>query len=241
MTKKPKLAVPAALDAPSSKEAAVLDPLKAKARARAHTLLRPAVRAGISISAFTPPGLGAGLMDLIGELAKQEAALLAGSLARPEAMLLAQALTLDTIFNDLTLKAVRSLPDSLGNFEILFRLAFKAQAQSRATLETLAAVKNPSTVFARQANFATGPQQVNNYGSGKEPNLVKEPRRKKTNARVEILEYLPNELMEPHYAERLVAGAAQTSSPGDRSLAALGAVHGPANRSGQGKIIEERS
>jgi hypothetical protein len=30
------------------------------------------------------------------------------------------------------------------------------------TLETLATIKNPPVVFARQANIAQGPQQVNN-------------------------------------------------------------------------------
>ena len=41
-------------------------------------------------------------------------------------------------------------------------VAFKAQSQCRATLEALAAIKNPPVVFARQANIAQGPQQVNN-------------------------------------------------------------------------------
>ena len=42
------------------------------------------------------------------------------------------------------------------------RMALKAQSQCRATLETLATIKNPPAVFARQANIAQGPQQVNN-------------------------------------------------------------------------------
>jgi hypothetical protein len=42
------------------------------------------------------------------------------------------------------------------------RLALKAQSQCRATLEALANIKNPPVVIARQANFAAGPQQVNN-------------------------------------------------------------------------------
>jgi hypothetical protein len=40
------------------------------------------------------------------------------------------------------------------------RLALKAQ--SRATLETLSTIKNPPVVYAKQANIAHGPQQVNN-------------------------------------------------------------------------------
>ena len=39
----------------------------------------------------------------------------------------------------------------------------KAQSQARATLETLAQIKNPPVVYARQANVTTGPQQ-NNFG-----------------------------------------------------------------------------
>ena len=42
------------------------------------------------------------------------------------------------------------------------RMALRAQSQCRATLETLAAIKNPPIVYARQANVTTGPQQVNN-------------------------------------------------------------------------------
>jgi hypothetical protein len=46
---------------------------------------------------------------------------------------------------------------------IYLRLALKAQGQCRATLETLAMIKNPHPVaFVRQANIAHGPQQVNN-------------------------------------------------------------------------------
>lgn len=42
------------------------------------------------------------------------------------------------------------------------RLALRAQSQCRATLETLAVITNPPMVFAKQANFTGGPQQVNN-------------------------------------------------------------------------------
>lgn len=46
--------------------------------------------------------------------------------------------------------------------ESYLRMAMKAQNQCRMTLETLTTVKNPSVVYARQANIAHGPQQVNN-------------------------------------------------------------------------------
>lgn len=34
----------------------------------------------------------------------------------------------------------------------------KAQSQCRATLETLAAIKNPPVIYAKQANISNGPQ-----------------------------------------------------------------------------------
>jgi hypothetical protein len=45
--------------------------------------------------------------------------------------------------------------------ETYMKLALKAQSQCRATLETLAIVKNPMP-YIKQANIANGPQQVNN-------------------------------------------------------------------------------
>ena len=51
----------------------------------------------------------------------------------------------------------------MNQLDANLRLALKAQAQCRATLEALAAIKNPQPVFfVRQANIAHGPQQVNN-------------------------------------------------------------------------------
>ena len=58
--------------------------------------------------------------------------------------------------------------------ETYVRLALKAQAQCRATLETLATIKNPPVVYARQANIAAGRQQVNN-GPGSRPWLSPMP------------------------------------------------------------------
>jgi len=52
------------------------------------------------------------------------------------------------------------LGDYLDAAERYMRLALKAQGQCRATLETLAVIKNPP-LFARQANITSSPQQVN--------------------------------------------------------------------------------
>ena len=42
------------------------------------------------------------------------------------------------------------------------RMAFRAQNQCRMTLETLSNIKNPPVIFAKQANFSGGHQQINN-------------------------------------------------------------------------------
>ena len=90
---------------------------------------------------------------------------------------------------------------------VYLRLALKAQGQCRATLETLATIKNPPTVFARQANIANGPQQVNNGVSF---------------ARTGNSQSEPNELLEAH-GERLDIPAASTTGAGDQALASVGA------------------
>lgn len=52
--------------------------------------------------------------------------------------------------------------ENIAPFEANMRMALRAQSQCRTTLETLAMIKNPPIVYARQANVTTGPQQVNN-------------------------------------------------------------------------------
>ena len=54
------------------------------------------------------------------------------------------------------------MTDVVDKFARYLRLALKAQAQCRATLETVAAIQQPRRLVAQQANIAHGPQQVNN-------------------------------------------------------------------------------
>lgn len=86
-----------------------------------------------------------------------------GNMREPEAMLYGQAVALQTIFTSLSRRAALNVGEHLGATETYLRLALKAQAQCRATLEALHELKNPHPVaFVRQANIAHGPQQVNN-------------------------------------------------------------------------------
>lgn len=85
-----------------------------------------------------------------------------GNLQHCEAMLVGQAHALQSIFVSLARRAVNQ--EYLKQWEAYLRMALKAQNQCRMTLETLAAIKNPPVVFAKQANInqGSGNQQVNN-------------------------------------------------------------------------------
>jgi hypothetical protein len=130
----------------------------------AQAMLHPTVQAGVTALHYpVMSGDGELTLDaLIVELRQQCDKVHGGDLHRAEAMLMAQAHTLDAIFGDCARRAARNMGEYLNAAETYLRLALKAQAQCRATLETLANIKNPPTVFARQANIAHGPQQVNN-------------------------------------------------------------------------------
>lgn len=97
---------------------------------------------------------------LIDALRQQTKAVQKGDLRAAEAMLMNQAIALQSLFVKLTETGLQA--DLLRQQETALRLALKAQSQCRATLETLANIKNPPVVYAKQANVTTGPQQINN-------------------------------------------------------------------------------
>src|SRR5205814_3516952 len=110
-----------------------------------------------------------------------------GDLRKAEGILISQPIAFNAVFTDLSQCSARTMYRRLDTAERLMRLALKAQGQCRATLETLAVLKNPPTVFAKQANIAGGAQQVNNTGrhaSGRSPRA----RGKSLNRHTEILE-----------------------------------------------------
>lgn len=174
--------------------------------------------------AFTSPHFGAGctalaflgskdlqLMPLIGALTEQADKVHKGDLERLEATLSAQAHSLDVIFNMLAQRAAANMGQYMDATERYLRLALKAQGQCRATLETLATIKNPPVVFARQANIAHGPQQVNN---GLEPNA----RAHAGNPNQ------ANELLERQHGQRLDTGATGAASPTDSAMETVEAI-----------------
>ena len=115
------------------------------------------------------------LMDLTRELRDQGDAVNRGDFTVSERMLNGQAVALNAMFAELARRAALNMGEHLPAAETFMRLALKAQAQCRATIETLAAMKNPPVVFARQANISNGPQQVNNGGQPGSPDSTPAP------------------------------------------------------------------
>lgn len=97
---------------------------------------------------------------LLEQLRDQAATANRGDLSQAEAMLMNQATALQSLFARLAERGMGC--DHAPAFEANMRMALRAQSQCRASLETLAAIKNPPIVYARQANVTTGPQQINN-------------------------------------------------------------------------------
>lgn len=97
---------------------------------------------------------------LLATLRDQAAAVQSGDLSHAEAMLINQASSLQALFVRLSERAMEQA--QMPNLEGFMRLALRAQSQCRATLETLATIKNPPVIYAKQANVTTGPQQINN-------------------------------------------------------------------------------
>lgn len=155
--------------------------------------------------------------EMIAELKQQTAAVQSNDLSRAEGMLIAQAHTLDGLFARLTSNALTST--DMDKLERYMKLAFKAQNQARATLQTLGELKAPKQVaFVKQANIGNQ-VQVNN-GS----NLANTRTRKNQKA--------PNELFEVGHGERLDTRAPSSAGGADPEMAPVGTKHWAYKRRG---------
>lgn len=133
-----------------------------------------------------------------------------------EETLLSQAAALDLVFGSLARRAKLNMGEGhyLQAADTYMRLALRAQNQCRMTFETLAKIKNPPVVFAKQANIAHGHQQVNNGDAVPV-------------AHVEETGSRPIELLEAPHAkpEWMDAGAARAATPGDPPMATMEAIN----------------
>lgn len=167
------------------------------------------------------------LTDMVASLRQHGEAVNRGDLAAAERMLNAQAVALNAIFGEMARRAALNMGTYMGATEAYLRLALKAQSQSRATLETLAAIKNPPAVFARQANIAHGPQQVNNGTA-----ISKTDHFAPGCARPWETHSAPTELLEDpiHGRTQLDPATAPATSPAHSHLASVASIDRPAHR-----------
>jgi hypothetical protein len=132
-----------------------------------------------------------------------------GDLSELEAILMGQTQSLQSMFMNFARRAIHQ--SQADNVQSLFKMALKAQNQCRMTVETLANMKSPPTVFARQANIASGPQQVNNEAS-QNTRTTSAPAAKPNHA---------NELLEARNGERLDTRATGAASGAHPAMATL--------------------
>ena len=180
-------------------------------RIKARMLLSPEMMA-LDIAMSSIPGIeesklwGDSSSHIIAELQTKSAAVNSGDLRHVESMLVNQAIALQHIFLRMTVRGIHQA--KMEHIDGFMRLALKAQNQSRATLETLASMRTPPVVYAKQANINHGNQQINNGVSI-------------TPSSDEIINP-HNELLKEDDYERMDTGAATTAIAKDTAMETLG-------------------
>lgn len=191
-------------------------------RATARAVLRPTIGAAVATQAVYGKSIGDDYLDvgaLADELVEQCGQVRDGNMARMEAVLVSQAATLDALFNRLVQRAMTQ--EYMSQLDAFMRLALKAQAQARATVEALGELKNPRAVaFVKQANVGTN-LQVNNGPTG----TVRAGARARGETDSEQLG-----LLERHDGERVDARAAGEAGRGDSTVEAVDALDRAADR-----------
>jgi hypothetical protein len=191
-----------------------------KGRGYANLVTSPELAAYRIIGMMQPKSLAEEIdaPGMLATLRDQAAAAQRGDLGHAEAMLINQASALQALFVRLSERAMEQT--NMPNLEGFMRMALRAQSQCRATLETLAAIKNPAPVaFVRQANIAHGPQQVNNASP--------------TPARAREIENQQSKLLEANNGDLDIPTPSATGSAYPQ-LEAVASVHGAEDGGGQG-------
>ena len=205
-----------------------LQPGKTERQAMTEGAMNPAINSAPLLVAFLgKTWKGIGTTEAMQTLTAKAEAVHGGDLREAETALISQATVLQALFLELTRRAGLNMGEHLDATETYMKLALKAQNQSRMTLETLAAIKNPPIVYAKQANFANGPQQVNNGVAAPTPHMGK-------------TETPQNELLEASDGERLDFRAQATAGAVDPHLATVGEIHRAQDARGQGDHGKER-
>ncbi len=155
------------------------------------------------------------LTDAVASLRETTSTVRDGNLGAAERLLVAQAVALNSMFAELARRAAMNMGEHLQATDTYLRLALRAQAQARATLETLGELKNPPVLIAaRQANINNGGQQLVNNAEMVYPSP----------GRAEELRSQPNELSGPDHELRADTRTSCAAGEADLHLASVGAV-----------------
>lgn len=133
--------------------------------ATARTILGPDFRHAVAVSQVLKPQFGQlegapGFGDYADAIQTRGDGAIKGELAFASRTLAAQAMTLDTIFTEMARRMALNMGEYLGATETYARIALKAQAQSRATLEALAKLHQPREQTVRHVHVNEGGQAV---------------------------------------------------------------------------------
>ena len=165
------------------------------------TLTTKSVNTAFTLKKFANVENSIEVSDFILELQKAGNEVVKGDLGRLERMLSSQAIVLDTIFNSLALKAAGA--EYIKNYEVFMRLALKAQAQSRNTVEALAMLKHPQPYI--QTNIGqVGHNQINHL-----------------QASAENSQPAPNKLLEATHGNNLEFGTQSQAIPSHQAMATM--------------------
>ena len=184
---------------------------------------------GVTINALIAQGFAKGMAgetnftDVLDAAVQGALDVADGKLGNVEKMLHGQLVGLNAIFGECVRRGGLNMGSHLDAAETYMRLGLKAQAQCARTAEVLGNLRAGPTVFARQANITTGPQQVNNGAMPASPAPVQKPRNP-TNELLEDATDVQRQRMEP--------GAPAAPARGDSTLAPVGEVDRPANARG---------
>jgi hypothetical protein len=195
-------------------------------RQLADVALDPLFGSAVIASSFGKPFSGETDLTAFYEALHDRArAIRSNKLGSVEDMLTAQAAALNAMFLELARRSGANMGEYMQAADTYMRLALKAQAQCRSTLETLATIKNPPVLYARQANISNGPQQVNNGTSASPASNLASP---------------PNELLETDHGKRLEPGTTGATIGSNPLLETVGAIDGAADSGREGKRQPQR-
>ena len=165
--------------------------------------------------------------ELLAGTIEQVERIKSGDLGPVEAMLFSQAKALEALFTRLLHRGMGC--ENIAPFQANMQMALRAQAQCRATLQTLVEAKQPRAVaFVRQANIAQQ-QQVNNGAP-----VAHAPARETASPANELLEDATHEQQ-----QRMVPGAQAAPARGNTAMAPVGTVHRAEDARGQSQGVEK--